>query len=214
MTGAPDTYGEVDAFWQGVEAGHLPDPQGQGEASSIAVTDGKSPWLGIRCGTCNQTFRPGDQVRLKPDGTVGHLDPALDRSPVDPADDEHSRPDDDQAAPAAQGPAHSDGFAEGLLMAWPPPRDVPVFRLGPADWQVTTPRNGSTAPTCPGCGHTFRIGDMVIICPCAGPDGDPRREYCRIAVHRDPARGLCCWDDWAPDGQLRRCPRTFEQLSW
>jgi hypothetical protein len=213
MTGAPDNRG-LDAFWRGVDTGQFPSAERQSGTSSTAVTDGKSRWLGIRCSTCNQTFRPGDRVRLRPDGTVGHLDPALDPSPAGSADEERPPPGDGEAMPAAaQERANSGGFSDGLLEAWPPPGRVPVFQLGPAHGQVTTPRSGPASPTCPGCGHTFRTGDMVIICPCAGPDGDPRRAYCQITVHRDPARGLSCWDEWAPDGRLKRCPRTFEQVT-
>jgi hypothetical protein len=217
MTGQPGGYGDADMFWRGVDAGQFPAAQGPDGTISAVVTDGKSRWLGTRCGTCNQTFRLGDRVRLAADGAVGHLDPALGcwlADLAEPAGGERPLLERGQDPPDSPAGADSGDFTEGLLSAWPPAREAPVFRLSRGDWRVTTPRSGPTSPACPGCGHTFRAGDMVVICPCAGAVGDPRREYCQIAVHRDPARGLCCWDDWAPDGRLRRCPRTFARVSW
>ena len=216
-----DATAEDGTFERGIEAGQFPLPEIQEGTGADTITTGKSRWLGTRCTTCNQTFRPGDRVRVWADRTVSHLDPALGcRREAAPAEDREPEEMADEApAVAAEppGPAGppdgTDLFAEGLHIAWPPVNNVLVFRLTHRNWQVTTPGGGPTSPVCPGCGHTFRAGNMVIICPCADAGDDPRRQFCQLAVHRDPARGLCCWDDWAPTGELRRCPRTFDVVN-
>jgi hypothetical protein len=211
-----------DVFDRGIEAGQFPLPEIQEGSETDTITTGKSRWLGTRCETCNQTFRPGDRVQVWADRTVSHLDPALEcrREEAAPADDDSDETADEAPAPgsglteAAEVAADdNDMFVAGLDRAWPPANDVPVFRLTRQNWQITTPKSGSTSPVCLGCGHTFRAGDMVIICPCADAGDDPRRGFCQLAVHRDPARGLCCWDDWAPTGELHRCPRTFDVVN-
>jgi len=201
-------------FWEGVEAGQFPRHVASGGAADTAVTSGSSHWLDTRCATCNHTFRSGDKVRVGADGAVSHLDPALRCRPSGPAEDEQPAELADQPGPDGTEAVADDEFVDGLLLAWPPADDAPVFLLGPGDWQVTTPDSGPTSLTCSVCGHTFRSGDTVIICPCAGADRDPlRRTDCQFTVHRDPARGLCCWDEWAPDGTLDRCPRTLLRIS-
>jgi len=189
-------------FEAGVEAGKF--PRVPVDSAGRTLTTGSSHWLGMRCTTCHHTFRRGDLVLVGADlAATRHLDPSLRCGSPEPADE-------DQVVASAEEPG---GFVAGLLAAWPPITGVPVYELTAGHWQVTGPRSGPGSPTCRGCGHTFRPGDHVIICPCAGPENDPRRAYCQTAVHRDPARGLCCWDDWAPSGRLTRCPRTLEKTS-
>jgi hypothetical protein len=145
---------------------------------------------------------------------VRHLDPGLRcASPSEPASAEphaaepdHAEPD--HAEPDANADERQDiaDFATGLLAAWPPLGGVPVLALAGDDWRIARPGGGASPPTCPACGHTFRAGDHVIICPCR-----PEAPRCGAAVHRDPASGLTCWDDWRPDGVLPRCPVTLER---
>jgi hypothetical protein len=148
-------------------------------------------------------------------GQVAHCDPALRC-----ADDAADIPDPDtrdpvpgpsmDPAPGGDAAAAADdlaAFASGLLASWPPAGDVPVVRLAPHAPQVARPDMGPNAPTCLVCGHTFRPGEHVVVCPCG-----MHRESCVAAVHRDPVAGLSCWDDWQPGGILTRCPVTLKRV--
>jgi hypothetical protein len=201
----PDPVAE---FELGVAGTQLPASAGARPAGDT-VTTKSSPWLRERCRTCGQTFRRGDTVRVAGSGDVRHLDPAL-------------RCAGGSAAAAVTDPAAEAAraeFAAGLAAVWRPLDGSPVVRLTASDWQVTRPDSGPVSPECPGCGHTFRAGDQVLVCPCPDDLDDPRRRPadprvvgCGVTVHRDPDAGLACWDDWRPTGRLTRCPRTFERL--
>jgi hypothetical protein len=193
--------GDVRLFERGRTEGQYPKPAGVKEDGST-ITTGTSPWLGIRCRSCNQTFRRGDRVRLDPVHGMQHLVPGL-RCASEMRDD---------ATGGAPGGRATEEFTAGLAAEWPPVNGAPVRALTEQDWQVTQPGSGPASAVCPGCGHTFRAGDTVIICPCAVEPDDERRRSCELAVHRDPAAGLACWDDWRPSGRLLRCPRTYEKL--
>jgi hypothetical protein len=189
----------VEGFESGRRAGRT--PAGVGRSSGEFLTTTTSPWLGLRCRTCAHTFRRGDRVFVTDDGLVEHVDPRLRC---------HGHPD-----PAAgREPAlRVRDFNQGLLDAWPPVNDTPVLVLEAADWQVARRSLGVSAALCPGCGHTFRAGDMVILCPCSAVDPSLLGGGCQLPIHRDPSAGLTCWDDWRPDGTLVRCPRTHEKLT-
>lgn len=189
-----DATDDLLAFDQGYDTGMHPcfdDPQSGG----TTITTTLSRWLGLPCRTCRHTFRVGDRVHLD-GGQVQHLDPALDCGTTPTATEE-------------DGDSEGRDFGRGLLEAWPPASGEPV-RLAATDWRIPRRDPGPPAPTCPVCAHTFRPGDMVIICPCARPTDTPDQPRCRLAVHRDPVSGLTCWDDWRPDGHLVRCPITRE----
>jgi hypothetical protein len=204
--------GDAQAFEEGRAAGQYSQPT-SASAEGITITTGNSPWLGMRCLTCNQTFRRGDRVRVSHEHGTQHLDLDLHCA----RDVPHAGPEAPEgagaAAPAVTAVAEDRrGFAAGLLHEWPPLNDAMVVTLVESNWQVTKPNSGPASPVCPGCGHTFRAGDAVIICPCAETPADVDYRICQLAVHRDPAAGLACWDDWCPSGRLKRCPRTHEKL--
>lgn len=200
--------GDAQRFEEGRAAGQYAQPA-SAATEGVMITTGNSPWLGIRCLTCNQTFRRGDRVRVSPDQGTQHLELSLHCAPEMPGDGPGTAEGADAAAAAAEAARR---FTAGLLHEWPPINNAPVITLAESDWQVTKPNSGPASPVCPGCGHTFRAGDAVIICPCAETPDDVRYRSCQLAVHRDPAAGLACWDDWCPGGQLKRCPRTHEKL--
>lgn len=188
---------DSDAFDEGMAEG-LDPQQLPAHVGDSAVTHVSSPWNHRLCATCGQSFRRGDRVRLGGGGTgeVAHLDPGLDCAggPVDP------RSGDDTGQTGRT--ADIADFAAGVLAAWPPLNDVPVVRLGTADWQVARLSvHGVRPPRCLYCGHTFRAGEHVVLCPCA-----PDRPACGSAVHRDPSAGLVCWENWRPEGRLAVCP--------
>jgi hypothetical protein len=222
--GAEESIDAAVGFQRGLDAGL--HPQIRSSPDGVTVITGTSRWLGRRCPYCDHTFRRGDAVHVGPGrNDIRHLDPALRCGSAVGGGQGHEADDPDahdvagrggNAGPTTSGSAGSPVVGElvaGILTAWPPVGDVPVYRLAEGDVQLTQPGSGPTSMECPGCGHTFRPGDHVIVCPCAqGPD-DVRRSYCRLSVHRDPARGLNCWDDWCPTGRPHRCPRTIEVLS-
>jgi hypothetical protein len=156
-------------------------------------------WNHLQCRRCGHTFRRGDMVRVDQAArTVEHLVPGL-RCGL-PAD-------------AAGGVDEIAGFREGLMSTWPVPAGPRMRRLEPDDWRIPEgPGDLRDANVCLHCGHTFRPGEYVVVCPCQpeqpSTGGPPRAAACGRAVHRDPAAGLCCWESWQPDGVVTVCPVT------
>ncbi|MBO0819815.1 MAG: hypothetical protein J2P26_03075 [Nocardiopsaceae bacterium] len=177
-------------------------------ATGVVVTRSSSWWNRTLCKTCGHTFRRGDRALVDSAArTVVHLVPGLacgtglDRgtgpSGTDPAGPTAAAP------PGATG--DRDEFTEGLLATWP--ANVALARIAAGDWRVPRPGGRKTVPACLYCGHTFRPGEYVVICPC-----QPGQPACETAVHRDPAAGLPCWDRWRPAGKLSVCPTTTARL--
>lgn len=201
MTGQrrPRSGGEAAELSLGIEEGFDPSTalgsDFADDADGIVITRSWSWWSGTACRTCGHTFRRGDRVLVANSRhTVQHLVPGV-RCGTDPE-------------PGADtGTSERDELAGGLLATWPV--SAPVTRLAPDDWRI--PRSVSPAgfrpPVCLYCGHTFRAGEYVVICPCT-----PYRPACGAAVHRDPAAGLPCWDRWHPEGELLVCPITLGKL--
>jgi hypothetical protein len=164
-------------------------------AGGKAVTTLRSSWLHQRCPTCGHTFRLGDEVEVEQDGTVRH------RSAMLPC----ARGDGALGQDAAA--AESRSFFAGLDDSWPPPRDLPVLRLEADHFLLVPPSGEFRRRSCAVCGHTFRLHDHVILCPCF-----PRQSRCIVAIHRDPMHGLRCWEQWNPGEFLRYCPATSRRL--
>ncbi len=159
------------------------------------VTNLHSPWMLSLCPVCHNTFRLGDEVWIDRDGTVRHASSELpcDRGEVH----------EPQATPLL------DRFLEGLDLAWPPPREVPIARLTPGHPLLVAPTpQFPKRRRCAVCRHTFRVHDHVVICPCR-----PLAPRCLAAVHRDPCHGLSCLDIWDPEANDQQfCPITHEGL--
>jgi len=191
---------ETSAFRQGLVDGLDPQPtDGELGAEGQAVTHASSPWHHRICTTCGNSFRRGDAVRRNATtGEIQHLDPGLHcATGAKPATDEDQSPD---------GEALS--FAAGLLEAWPTRYSVPVTRLTADAWQVARP-GSRRPPLCQGCGHTFRAGEYVVICPCRPYDPGG----CVAAIHRDPGAGLPCWEQTHPEGSVEVCPWRLVRLT-
>lgn len=79
-------------------------------------------------------------------------------------------------------------FVYGILQA-----DRPIdFSV-----MVTNPRALWYKDQCAECGHTFRVGDPVVVCP---------NTKCDAVYHQDPVHGLDCFSVVAElDGKCRRC---------
>jgi hypothetical protein len=159
------------------------------------ITTLNSYWLHQRCSVCSHTFRLGDEVYITEEKIVQHNSALL---------------------PCAQGnlsesdPASGiSRFFAGLEAAWPPPQDLPIVRLEAGHELLAPPLAGFQRHTCAVCGHTLRLNDLVVICPCS-----PHQPLCRIAVHRDLIHGLHCFDAWNPgaNNQLY-CPVTSRKLN-
>ncbi|QXJ20201.1 hypothetical protein AGRA3207_000873 [Actinomadura graeca] len=170
---------------RGIDEGLVPRPEepDDGDAGGVAVTAPPSWWFSLDCRSCGHTFRRGDRVRVDAENrTAEHLEPGLGCA----------------GGPAAERTTEADEFAAGLLSAWT--TDAPVVRLADGDPRLPRPGQGP-APRCLHCANTFRPGEYVVVCPCHRDD-----PVCDAAVHRDPARGLPCWERWRPDGTVTICP--------
>jgi hypothetical protein len=191
--------GEGAAFARGVEEGRDPQPEVDEQAAEgMAVTQKSSSWAYQFCTTCGHTFRRGDRVLRGADGSVRHLDARL-RCAVT----------DESVTATATDEARA--FAEGLLAAWPPAAHVEVVTLAAGDWRIARAGRALSAPVCVQCAHTFRPGEMVVVCPCQ-PAPAPGSVRCGKAIHRDPAAGLPCWESWKPSGDVRVCPVSHTRV--
>ncbi len=186
---------EIAEFDRGEQDGRTPRAAAdEFGADGHAVTQALSPWMYLECRTCRQTFRRGDRVvRDRATGEVGHVDPAL-RCAVVPAKTD---------TVTAAGEADTLRFTNGLLDAWPTAGRVPVTVLAADAVQVPRRAGGHRRPLlCQGCGHTFRVGESVVVCLCR-----PQRPgSCITAIHRDPGAGLTCWETTHPTGSVDVCP--------
>jgi len=182
----------------GIEDGLDPRPADDGAGPDGDVVTGPSSWWNHRlCKTCGHSFRRGDRVRIDRGArAVVHLDLALDCAVTEQKEAESA---------ARQGDLETAALSEGLLAAWPP--QVPVTRIPLGDWRLPNPATGLPAPVCLYCGHTFRAGEYVVVCPC-----QPEQMACGAAVHRDPAAGLSCWERWRPAGRVTVCPVTLAKV--
>ena len=194
MNPPSDMSEETAAFDAGLTDGLDPQPTGaEFGADGLAVTHSSSTWHHRSCTACGNSFRRGDLVvRDATTGRVQHLDPSLRcaATDADSAGSQDGRAESEAAA-----------FAVGLLETWPPRNGMPVTRLSADAWQVAHPGR-ARPPLCQGCGHTFRAGETVVICPCNPPDPGE----CRTAIHRDPGMGLPCWEQTRPEGYVEVCP--------
>jgi hypothetical protein len=158
-----------------------------------AVTTLLSRWLHTHCPTCAHTFRTGDPVEISSDGTVRHQSASLRCASGGTV----------ETAPAT---VLTEFFA-GLDASWPPPPDMQVIRLEEGHVLLAPPRAGFQRHTCAVCGHTLRLHDSVVLCPCS-----PLKPLCGVAIHRDPLHGLHCLEAWNPGGTLKYCPVTSRVL--
>jgi hypothetical protein len=168
-------------------------------AGGTARTTLYSDWLKETCQTCWHTFRLGDRVVIDSSAedrppAVRHLDPMLSCG--------------GEAAPQA-----SPGMAQRLFAAMdrenPPPDGAKVWRLLDGDPLLAVRRDRRR---CGVCRHSLRPLELVVICPCHPTE--QRRGKCEYVIHRDPGRGLTCFDDWRGAGiELRRCPMNHSKRS-
>jgi hypothetical protein len=185
---------ELSQFEQGIQ--NTVDP------SNVLITQGgkaitslQSPWLFQQCSQCQHSFRLDDEVFIDGQGTVNHDSSSLPCS---------------QQREQEPTPAQSDDLADffkGIDKIWAPPENLPVHRLAEGHPLLGLPYAGFKRHQCAVCGHTLRLFDVVVICPC-----NPQEPRCQIAIHRDPSRNLLCWEDWKPKDYQLYCPATSRKL--
>jgi hypothetical protein len=199
LMAAPD--GAEVRLLLGIGAGLEPPTASPDEtATGVVITRSSSWWNRTRCQTCGHTFRRGDRALVDAAArTARHLVPGLPCGT-------HPETGGTEAGPTAAD--ERDEFIAGMLSAWP--SRVPVTRISPADPRLPRPGRDVVSPACLYCGHSFRIGEYVVTCPCQSSQGEP--PACAAAVHRDPTAGLPCWDKWQPAGTLAVCPTTAARL--
>lgn len=147
--------------------------------SARRLTTLRSRWLHRRCTVCGHSFRLGDEVTLTPSGGVVHDMPRLRC-----AEGATTAPDD---------VAERQAFFQGLDAAWA--SSTCIERLEDGHYLLAPPQTGRARSTCRVCGHTFRPGDHVVICPCS-PSFDPAQRKCIAAVHQDTLNQLHCLAEW------------------
>jgi hypothetical protein len=166
-----------------------------------ALTTLNSSWLHQVCIECDHTFRLGDEVDISKDGVVRHSSALLPCAKPD------QKPDDIAA--------ETTNFFQGMDETWPPPENMTIVRLEKEHPLLAPPDGKFRRHKCVVCGHTFRLHDHVVICPCRANDKDmynPSKK-CMVAIHRDLIHGLHCLDAWNPNANNQKfCPVTLRKL--
>ncbi|MCP4663786.1 MAG: hypothetical protein GY856_51030 [bacterium] len=97
-------------------------------------------------------------------------------------------------------PEHVASFVGGLSQEW--------SAYGGRLPEAVTPSSELEGRLCAVCGHTARLGEMVVRCPCGnGPGG-----VCPGVIHLDLARQLHCWNDWHGGRGKSYCALTGHEV--
>ncbi len=196
---------EVAAFEVGLAQGR--DPLRNESGVEGEVTTRYSTWYSRACcPVTGHNFREGDRVAFGADGSVELLLP--DVLPLD-ADCAAYLKGLETTYFAQRGDKQPGGHNTRDLdtIILEPDLDQPgvprefIQRL----LRAPIPRAQVGRRTCYICTRTLRQGEKVVVCPC------PIKQ-CHLVVHRDPARGLNCLDDFFPDGVVRSCLATSQDL--
>ena len=171
-------------------------------------TSPRSRWYRRRCAECRHTFRVGDLAAVCPRcQLVYHWNPihGLDCLGVVHDNDHTCRcgepvPEPELIPDTLARPEHMASFMDGLSREW--------SAFGDQKPQVVTSQSGLEGRLCAVCGHTVRLREMVVRCPCGnGPDGE-----CPGVIHLDLARQLHCWNDWHGGRGKSYCPLTGHEV--
>jgi hypothetical protein len=160
-----------------------------------AITTLSSHWLARFCPVCQHTFRIGDEVFIDEQGVVCHFSTLL--------------PCHQGAEASPRTSKETSVFFQGMDETYPPPGDVPIIRLEEGHELLAPQSRQFRRHRCAVCGHTFRLNDHVVICPCS-----PNEPQCITAIHRDPIHGLHCFDAWNPGVNKQEfCPVTSSKIA-
>ena len=182
-------------FNQGLASATDPENEISLQTGGAAITTLQSFWLYRLCPVCKHTFRLHDPVQIDAGGVIRHDSALLPCA-------KNTEPDLEQSTEEIKA------FFSGLDEAWPPPADIPVQRLDFGHRLLSPPLGGFKRHSCAVCGHTLRLHDHVIICPCS-----PLAPKCEKAVHRDPLHGLHCFEKWNPGANSQNyCPVSSKKI--
>ncbi|MET8154617.1 hypothetical protein ACIBSW_13435 [Actinoplanes sp. NPDC049668] len=193
---------DVDEFDAAMAAAMDPQRDTPGVTIVERVVQATSWWHPHRCTTCGHTFRRGDRVRFDTgSGQVWHLEEELGCHREAGTGTAERRLGEADLAELAR-------FLDGIDANWRVAGGVPVVPADTDPQLVAPPIGGLARKECLGCAHSFRPGELVVICPCS-----PVQPECHYAVHRDPGLGLVCWETWRPSGMVAVCPVTLRRLA-
>lgn len=167
-------------------------------------TTTRSPWYRRRCAECRHTFRVGDPAATCPRcSRVFHWNPLEGLDCLGVVFDN----EDGRCICRAERIPALPPIPAGLAS----PEQMASFILGVArEWSAY----GGLKPTvvtpdlegrlCAVCGHTVRLRELVVHCPCGHGPGNA----CPGVIHLDFARQLHCWNDWHGGRGKSYCPLT------
>jgi hypothetical protein len=162
------------------------DPANQ-TMTGVARTTLNADWLGGDCAVCGHTFRFDDLVYVEFTET-GRVERLRHHTPNLPCSGQVT---------AEPPPSRdlTDRFFSGIDRANPPELATTLLH---ADHPLVAPRR--QRQKCRFCGDTFRPLESAIVCPCR-----PEQPMCQSGLHRDPRRGLLCYDEWTKSVKLAKC---------
>ncbi len=171
-------------------------------------TTPRSPWYRRRCAECRHTFRVDDPAATCPRcGRVYHWNPiqGLDCLGV-VFDHEEGRcicrgepiPELPPMPDRRTRPEQMAAFVGGLALEW--------SAYGDREPVIVTP--GLEGRLCAVCGHTVRLRETVVRCPCGNGPG----KVCPAVIHLDFALRLHCWNDWHGGRGKSYCPLTGHEV--
>jgi hypothetical protein len=162
------------------------DPTNQA-TTGAARTTLNADWIGRDCSVCRHTFRFDDLVYVEYTET-GRIELVRHHTP--------SLPCSDKVVPEPPPSREvTDRFFAGIDRANPPEMATVLLH---ADHPLVAPRR--ERQKCRFCGDTFRPLESAIVCPCR-----PDQPMCQSGLHRDPRRGLLCYDEWTKSIKLAKC---------
>jgi hypothetical protein len=158
------------------------------------------PWYKQLCQACHHTFRVDDPVLPCPGcRTVYHANPLHDLDCFGVVARRrrcclrcgHPFPSfTEEGRPRGRGEART-SFVGGLTSTF----GVPGMPVRVADARTC-------GQLCAVCGHTVRLGEVLVDCPCGHGEG----AICGAVLHLDLARRLHCWRDWTAGKFGGFCP--------
>jgi hypothetical protein len=179
------------------------DPLNRRISDGPAITGERSQWLLSYCQVCFHNFRQDDAVLIRTD-QEGRLVGVV-HNPAVSSWCTGGTPD---AAGADVSEVGRDFFAG--IDSEDPPKVSHVRRLSPGDELVQlreVHRDRDRRRHCFMCTLTFRPHELVIECVCY--PGAPSRNQCKLAVHRDAAHNLLCYERYLANirhKRVRQCP--------
>lgn len=174
------------------------DPMNQTVRDGPAITGERSQWLGSYCRECYHNFRLDDPVLVRTDQSGRIVEVVHDFDIFSWC--MGGNPDPGRADMSELGREFFAG-----IDSEDPPRVKHVRRLSAEDELVQlrdAVLDRNRRRRCFVCTQTFRPHELVIDCVC-----HPGERQCALAVHRDAAHNLLCYERYLQaHGRVRQCP--------